>query len=212
MSALKPVPGLREETELFAAGYRLVAGVDEAGRGALAGPVVAAAVIVGRRRRSGWLKSVRDSKLLSPAARDRLFGLITDHSEAWGVGVVSHHFIDSHGIVPATRLAMTLAIEELNPSADALLIDYLTLPEIPVPQKGIVDGDAVCISIACASIIAKVTRDRLMARLDGCHPGYNFSAHKGYGTAEHLSSLDRLGPCCVHRRSFSPVQTCRSLF
>jgi ribonuclease HII len=211
MKARQPVPGFREESKLHGNGYRLIAGVDEAGRGALAGPVVAAAVILGRRRRSGWLKAVRDSKLLSPANRDRLYGLITENALSWGVGVVSHHFIDRHGIVPGTRLAMALAMENLDPSPEALLIDYLTLPAVTLPQKGIIDGDAVCVSIACASVIAKVTRDRLMIGLDNRYPGYRFGRHKGYGTAEHLDCLERLGPCSVHRRSFAPVQTCRSL-
>jgi ribonuclease HII len=211
MAVSHVIPHFREESAFFEQGLTLVAGVDEAGRGALAGPVVAGAVILGRRRRNGWLKVVKDSKLLSAKTREELYDLITAESLAFGIGVVSHQHIDAHGIVAATKLAMKLALSELQPGADGLLIDYLTLPDIRLPQKGIVDGDAVCISIACASIIAKVTRDRLMTALDDRYPLYHLSRHKGYGTAEHLACLNHHGPCQIHRRSFAPVQHFRSL-
>ncbi|MGI2335276.1 MAG: ribonuclease HII [Dehalogenimonas sp.] len=205
------IPHFREESAFFEQGVTLIAGVDEAGRGALAGPVVAGAVILGRRRRNGWLKTVRDSKLLPVKTRNELYDLITAESIAFGIGIVSHQHIDEHGIISATRLAMKLALSELHPGADGLLIDYLTLPGISLPQKGIVDGDAVCVSIACASIIAKVTRDRLMISLENRYPGYNLSKHKGYGTVEHLECLHKYGPCRIHRRSFAPIQHFRSL-
>lgn len=211
MAGTHAIPHFREESAFFERGITLVAGVDEAGRGALAGPVVAGAVILGRRRRNGWLKSIRDSKLLSAKNRDELYDLITAESIAFGIGIVSHQHIDAHGIVPATRLAMKLALAELNPGADGLLIDYLTLPDIRLPQKGIVDGDAVCVSIACASIIAKVTRDRLMTVLEARYPDFHLGRHKGYGTADHLACLHQHGPCHIHRRSFAPVQHFRSL-
>ena len=117
-----------------------------------------------------------------------------------------HNYIDTYGIVPATRLAMKLAVLELTPDPEALLIDYLSLPKITLPQKGIINGDAICVSIACASIIAKVARDRLMSSLDARFPGYKLGKHKGYGTAEHLECLNRNGPCSIHRRSFAPVK------
>lgn len=186
-------------------GYPLVAGLDEAGRGALAGPVVAAAVILPSSPRAPWLDQVRDSKQLTPPQREQLFPRIQEIALSVGVGQSGHDVIDAQGIVPATRLAMKAAVEHLTPAAQYLLIDYLQLPEIPLPQKGITYGDSLCLSIACASIVAKVTRDHLMADLDRLHPGYAFAGHKGYGTREHLVRLEELGPCPVHRRSFSPV-------
>jgi ribonuclease HII len=204
-------PTFREENDLYGRGFTLVAGVDEAGRGALAGPVVAGAVILTQRRRCGWLKDIRDSKLLTSDAREELYSAITSEAACFGAGVVSHAYIDTYGIVAATKLAMRLAVEELLPKPQALLIDYLTLPEFILPQKGIVDGDALCVSIACASIVAKVTRDRLMRRLDGCHSGYGLAKHKGYGTPEHLDRLNALGPSPIHRWSFAPVTAFRTL-
>lgn len=204
-------PEFREENQFRAQGITLIAGVDEAGRGCLAGPVVAGAVILAKRRRCGWLKDVRDSKLLQPEAREELFKAIATDSLSFGAGIVSHCYIDARGIVSATRLAMRLAIESLSVPPQALLIDYLTLPEIACPQKGIVDGDAKCVSIACASIVAKVTRDRLMARLDRRFSAYGFLRHKGYGTADHFERLDALGPSSIHRRSFAPVTNLRRL-
>ncbi len=198
-------PHFREEKDFHRQGYILVAGVDEAGRGCLAGPVAAGAVILSQRKRCGWLKEVNDSKLLSAEAREELYKAITSEATAFGAGIVSHSYIDTHGIVAATRLAMKLAIEELSPKPQALLIDFLRLPSFSLPQKGIVDGDALCVSIACASIIAKVTRDRLMRRLDSRYTGYNLAQHKGYCTAGHLDRLASLGPSALHRRSFAPV-------
>lgn len=200
------VPTFTEEEKLIAQGYKLIAGVDEVGRGPLAGPVVAAAVILPLEERPSWLGKVRDSKQLTPSQRESIFDRIMESGIAFGVGVVSHEVIDEWGIAPATRLAMRRAIEKLSTRPDYLLIDYMRLPGIRIPQKGVVDGDSICFSIAAASIVAKVTRDRQMVELDGQFPGYGLAQHKGYGTAEHLEALQRLGPCPIHRKSFTPVR------
>ena len=199
------VPSLKEEKAFRAQGYRCIAGVDEVGRGALAGPVMAAAVILPPDIRLSRLKTVRDSKMLTPAQRERLFPQIQKFALAIGIGATSHEIIDRDGIASATQSAMRQAIAQLAPAADAVLIDYFRLPGISLPQKGVPDGDGLCLSIACASIVAKVTRDRLMRDLDAVYPGYAFADNKGYGTGEHLKCLDRLGPCAIHRRSFRPV-------
>jgi ribonuclease HII len=199
-------PSLAEEQALASEGYRLVAGVDEAGRGALAGPVVAAAVIMPRHKKALWQSQVRDCKLLSPTQREKLFRPIQNVAIAVGIGMASAEIIDREGIVSATRLAMRLAIEQVSPLPDYLLIDYLRLPELSLPQKGITNGDRLCFSIACASIIAKVTRDRLMVELDQTYPGYGLANHKGYGTREHFARLRRLGPSAIHRRTFQPIK------
>lgn len=200
------LPSLAEERALEAQGYRLIAGVDEAGRGALAGPVVAAAVIMPCQIDTPWQDQVRDSKQLTPTKREFLSGNIYKIATAIGTGTVSHEIIDDRGIVAATRLAMKLAIAQLSPSPETLLIDYLLLPEVPLPQKGIVNGDSICFSIACASIIAKVTRDHLMIEFDRAYPGYGLANHKGYGTREHIACLCLLGASPIHRRSFKPLK------
>ena len=200
------VPTFDEEERLKAKGYRLVAGIDEVGRGPLAGPVVAAAVILPLEERPSWLSRVRDSKQLTPTQRESIFDRVLESGIAFGVGVVSHEVIDKRGIAPATRLAMRNAIEQLSTRPDYLLIDYMRLPGVRIPQKGVVDGDSICVSIAAASIVAKVTRDRLMVELDGQYPGYGLAQHKGYGTPEHLEALQRLGPCPIHRKTFEPVR------
>jgi len=199
-------PTFIEERMLAAQGYRQVAGIDEAGRGPLAGPVVAAAVILPPDFDAPWLKLVRDSKQLSPSLRQVLFQHIYGAALSVGVGRVDARVIDILGIARATRLAMKLAVEQLQPPAESLLIDYLSLPEVKLPQKGIVKGDCLCFSIACASIIAKVTRDRIMVELDRAYPGYRLAAHKGYGTRGHLDCLRQLGPSPIHRCSFRPVR------
>ncbi|OGO43702.1 MAG: ribonuclease HII, partial [Chloroflexi bacterium RBG_16_60_22] len=180
-------------------------GVDEVGRGALMGPVVAAAVILPHNLKAPWRREVRDSKQLRPTAREYLFEKIKGVAVAVGTGMMSHEVIDSAGIATATRLAMAAAIERLVPGPQYLLIDYLELPEVSLPQRGIVFGDSLCFSIACASIIAKVTRDRLVVAMDREYPGYGLAGHKGYGTPEHLDCLRRNGPSTIHRRSFHPV-------
>ena len=199
-------PSLTEEKKLMAQGYRLIAGIDEAGRGALAGPVAAAAAIMPCHIEAPWLGEVRDSKQLSPARREYLFHNIQEIAISVGIGMASHEIIDTQDIVRATRLAMKLAISQLSPPPESLLIDYMLLPEVSLPQKGITNGDRLCFSIACASIMAKVTRDRFMRQLDRVYPGYGLAKHKGYGTKEHLFYLCQLGPCPIHRQSFSPVK------
>jgi len=198
-------PTFAEEKRLIARGYKLIAGVDEAGRGALAGPVVAAAVILPTRLRASWTKEVRDSKLLRPVNRETLFTHIKELAISVGVGTVSYEIIDKEGIARATQLAMKIAVEQLSPRPETLLIDFMLLPDVPLPQKGVLEGDSVCFSIACASIIAKVTRDHLMIEFDHTYPGYGLANHKGYGTREHLECLCQLGPCPIHRCSFYPV-------
>ncbi len=200
------VPSFAEEKLFLAQGYQLIAGVDEAGCGALAGPVVAAAVILPGRIRNQWSKKVNDSKLVPASIRLALFEQIRGVAVSVGIGTVDHSIIDSQGLTAARRLAMRQAVESLNTAPECLLIDHLPLPDIPLPQKAIIKGDRRCFSIACASIIAKVARDRLMDELDRSYPGYGLARHKGYSTREHLVSLRRLGPCPIHRKSYEPVK------
>ena len=200
------IPTFIEEDKLTVQGYRLIAGVDEVGRGPLAGPVVAAAVILPLEKHPSWLSKVRDSKQLTASQRESIFGRVLESGMPFGVGSVSHKVIDERGIAPATRMAMRRAIEQLSTRPDYLLIDFMRLPGIRIPQKSVVDGDSLCLSIAVASIVAKVTRDRLMVELDGQFPGYGLAQHKGYGTREHLEALLRLGPCPIHRKTFEPVR------
>ncbi len=200
------LPTFAEEEMLEAQGYQRIAGIDEVGRGALAGPVVAAAVILPCHIDAPWLNQVKDSKQLTPARRQLLFHHIHEIAIAIGIGMAHHKVIDAQGIIKATRLAMKLAIDQLSPPPESLLIDYMRLPEVSLPQKGIKNGDKSCFSIACASIIAKVARDQLMVDLDRTYPGYGLAQHKGYGTKEHLACLRRLGPSPIHRRSFKPVR------
>jgi ribonuclease HII len=202
------LPSLTYEIGLWADGFRYVAGLDEAGRGAWAGPVVAAAVILppDRPELACHLSGVRDSKMLTATRREDLLDIIEQHALAWGVGAVPPREIDAGGIVPATREAMTLALEALSPPADHLLIDHVSLPELPLPQLSLPKGDAHILSIAAASIVAKVSRDRMMVNLDVEYPGYGFARHKGYGTPQHQAALARLGPSAIHRFSFAPLQ------
>jgi ribonuclease HII len=200
------IPSFTEEKMLEAQGYHHIAGIDEVGRGALAGPVVAAAVILPYPIDTPWLAQVKDSKQLSPARREFLFYHIHETAISIGVAMVSNEVIDTVGIIKATRLAMKQAIDQLSPPPESLLIDYMLLPEVPLPQKGITNGDSLCLSIACASIMAKVARDHLIIELDKTYPGYGLAQHKGYGTREHLACLRRLGPSPIHRQSFKPVR------
>ncbi len=199
-------PSFAEEKLLEAQGYQRIAGIDEAGRGALAGPVIAAAVILPCRIDAPWLNLVKDSKQLSPATRELLFHHIHEIAISVGIGMATNEVIDTQGVIKATRLAMKLAIDQLSPPPQSLLIDYMLLPEVTLPQKGITNGDKLCFSIACASIMAKVTRDQLITELDKIYPGYGLAQHKGYGTKEHLACLRRLGPSPIHRQSFKPVK------
>jgi ribonuclease HII len=193
----------RIERELRAQGFVHIAGVDEAGRGPLAGPVVAAAAILPPRCR---LPGLTDSKLLPPAHRERLCALIQHRAVAVGIGVADARTVDRINVLRAAHLAMERAIAELDPRPDALLVDGRGLPKAPAPQRAIVRGDRLCACIAAASIVAKVVRDRLMVGLDERYPGYGFVRHKGYATPEHLSRLRALGPCPEHRLTFRPVR------
>jgi len=185
----------------------VIAGLDEVGRGPLAGPLVAAAVVLPRSAaREPWLRTVRDSKLLSAPQRATLDVAIRATAAAIGVGSVSAATLDVIGVVEATRRAMGEALDRLGTQVEHLLIDALSLPEPPIPQTPLIHGDARCISIACASIVAKVARDSMMDDLDRCFPGYGFLRNKGYGTPEHLAALESLGPCPIHRQSFSPIR------
>lgn len=201
-------PTLVFEQRFWTQGYRFVAGLDEAGRGALAGPVVAAAVILSPEADHEPLLAagVRDSKLLTPSRRDRLFELVRQQAEGWAVGLVSASEIDRLGIVAATQRAMGLALRQLPMPPEALLIDYLRLPEQTLPQQPITHGDQLSLSIAAASILAKVTRDQMLVAYETAYPGYGFARHKGYGTEAHRAALAHLGPCVLHRRSFRPLR------
>ena len=189
--------------------YIHVAGLDEAGRGALAGPVTAAAVIFPRDNPQllDALQGVNDSKQLSAQVRQQLFSRITHHAATYAVASVSAAIIDQIGIVPATKQAMMLALAQLAPAADYLLIDGLIrLPNCPLPQQAIIRGDSHSLTIAAASILAKVTRDREMIALGDAYPQYGFARHKGYGTAAHLAAIDQYGPSPVHRHTFAPMR------
>jgi ribonuclease HII len=208
------IPTWDHELELFSRGYELLAGVDEAGRGSWAGPLVAAAVIfhpdaVAEARcaagRYGELARLRDSKLLSPCVREELLECVRSTALALGVGVVSPALLDLIGLGPANRLAMTRAVRALDVRPDFLLLDAFRLPAMPIPQRPIIKGDATCMSISAASVLAKVARDRMMCELDAEYPGYGFAQHKGYGTHLHAQALERLGVLPIHRRSFAPI-------
>lgn len=200
-------PTTQYEHELYLAGYRRIAGIDEAGRGCWAGPVVAAAVVLPREvlMHPMRLAGVDDSKRLSVYQRETLYAQIHALATGIGLGIVPAYLIDTLGIVPATRLAMTVALLALPCHVDALLIDALTLPGLSLRQCPLIKGDAACLSIAAASIVAKVSRDHLLRTADSVYPGYGFALHKGYGTATHQRALRLLGPCAFHRLTFRPV-------
>jgi len=194
------------EEALFSRGFNNIAGIDEAGRGPLAGPVVAAAVILPRRLTAPWVQFVRDSKQLTPARRTETYRHLVTAARTYGLGACSPREIDRIGIASATRLAMARAVEMLDPAPDHLLIDALPLPALHLSQTPVIKGDSLSLSIAAASIIAKVTRDRLMSTVfEERFPGYGFAAHKGYATPDHLDALHRTGPTPIHRRTFRPV-------
>lgn len=188
------------ERQCHTEGYKLVAGIDEVGRGPLAGPVVAAAVILGE---GVVIPGVNDSKKLSEAKREYLYEEIKNKALAVGVGMAEVELIDEINILNATYVAMKRALEALSIQPDFLLLDAVTLKDIAIPQKGIVKGDTLSLSIAAASIIAKVERDRLISAYDSLYPDYKFSKHKGYGTKEHMDCIRRLGLLPIHRRSFT---------
>ncbi|MEO5699774.1 MAG: ribonuclease HII [Casimicrobiaceae bacterium] len=180
----------------------LIVGVDEAGRGPLAGPVVAGAVVLDPNRR---IKGLRDSKILAASSRERLADLIRRHAIAWSVGVAEVDEIDRINILQATMLAMRRAVESLGIEPGEALVDGDRCPELPCPAYPIVKGDRDVAVIAAASIIAKTTRDAMLVVLDARFPGYGFAENKGYGTPDHIAALNRNGPCPAHRRSFAPV-------
>jgi ribonuclease HII len=194
---------MRHERELRLAGFQWIAGIDEVGRGSLAGPVVAAAVILPERHR---IRGLRDSKVLPRKRREALYELILDRATAVGVGCMEVEVIDRINILQATKLAMREALGRLTQPPDHLVIDALSLPQVDLPQRPIIDGDAISASIAAASIVAKVTRDRICAEFDARYPAYGFARNKGYGTRRHLDALLAEGPCEWHRRSFAPVR------
>ena len=198
-------PTWHEEQALWAQGYRRVAGIDEAGRGPLAGPVVAAAVILSPDLDAPWVERIRDSKLLTPKARGELAAALHD-AVAVGVGHASSREIDRLGLVKATHRAMRRALAKLHPPPDYALVDGRERFRGGPPKKTIIDGDALCYCIAAASIVAKVARDRMMVALDRRYPCYGFARHKGYATRRHVEALERLGPTPAHRRLFAPVR------
>jgi ribonuclease HII len=203
-----PVPHLSEEHKLHSAGHARVAGLDEAGRGAWAGPVCAAAVVLPLDHPNllSLLSGVRDSKQLSHKQREGLLPAILEIAEAVGVGWAAPSEVDSLGIVPATRQAFARAVLELDGQVDALLLDHVFLPEVRLPQHALPKADVHCLSVAAASIVAKVNRDRLMVALDSDFPGYGLARHKGYGTRQHREALAQLGPSAIHRKSWRPIE------
>lgn len=204
---LPPAPDLSFEHALWQQGYRFLAGIDEAGRGALAGPVYAAALILPSTREDllPTLAGVNDSKKLTHAQRTSWAAVLPSLALSCAIASASAEEIDQLGILPATRLAVERAVRTLSPAPDHLLLDYLQIPALSLPQTPLVKGDARSLSIAAASILAKTARDAHLFALDQTYPGYGFAAHKGYGTPQHLAALQTLGPSPVHRRSFAPL-------
>lgn len=201
---LQYVPDWSFELEAEASGYLRIAGVDEAGRGPLAGPVVAGAVVLPRD--ANFLSGLNDSKKLTEKKREALYEALASCPEVdWSVGIVTAEEIDHLNILKATHLAMARAVSGLKDKADFCLVDGLPVKGLPVNHRAIVKGDARSLSIAAASIFAKVTRDRMMIEAHALYPQYEFSKHKGYGTKSHMDALRKYGPCPLHRRSFAPI-------
>jgi len=203
-------PNFNEEKKLWKNGYNFVAGLDEAGRGPLAGPVVAASVCVNfqfsisnfqSNPNYSIFKNVRDSKKLSPSQREEIYNILINHKDIkWGVGIVSEKVIDKINILEATKLAMKKSFKKLSPNF--LLLDGNFKIDSKISQKSIIKGDSKVFSISAASIIAKVTRDKIMKKYHKKYPEYNFLKHKGYGTKAHFACLQKFGPCKIHRKSF----------
>ena len=200
------------ERELWLKSLSHIAGVDEAGRGPLAGPVVAAAVVLPQR----WLEAglderlrdLNDSKQLTEAQRENYFAILTAHPEIrFAIAVVDAETIDRINILQATHRAMNEALAQLSPPPEHVLVDGRPVKTMRFPQTALVKGDAKSYSIAAASVLAKVTRDRMMLEFHARHPGYGFAEHKGYGTPQHLAAIEKLGACAIHRRSFAPIRT-----
>ena len=202
------MPNLDIEQDVRSLNYKYIAGVDEVGRGPLAGPVVSAAVVLPHDLvgDEGWLSVINDSKKLSESKRQMAYEIISSEAVSVAVGITNASTIDSVGILPATISSMFTALRGLEVSPDFVLFDFIPLKDCEYPYRTVVKGDTKSYSISAASIIAKVTRDELMKEADEQYPGYGFSGHKGYGTAKHLDAIKRLGPCEIHRRSFAPIK------
>lgn len=194
---------LAYEKELYTQGIQLIAGVDEVGRGPLAGPVVAAAVILPKACK---IPGLNDSKKIPKSKHKEIYEAVLQEAIAIGIGIKDNHVIDQVNIYEATKLAMMEAVGQLEPQPQHLLIDAMKL-DLPIPQTSIIKGDANSLSIAAASIVAKVTRDQMMEEFDREYPGYDFAQNAGYGTAKHLAGLDQLGVTPIHRRSFEPIKS-----
>lgn len=189
-----------DEEKLYSDKIKLIAGIDEAGRGPLAGPVVVGVVIMPK---NSMIEGVNDSKKVSEKKREKLYDQITEEAIAWSVGIADQNEIDEINILNATKLALKRALESLNTKPDLILVDALTnIDTLGIPYKSIIKGDAKEYSIAAASIIAKVTRDRMMRQYDEIYPQYGFNGHKGYGTAKHIAAIKEYGPCILHRKTF----------
>jgi ribonuclease HII len=203
-----PLPTLQKEIALLEQGYHFVAGLDEAGRGAWAGPVVAAAVILpsNQSNLSATLAGLRDSKKLNKDKREQFFALIQKTALAVAVGIAPPTMVDQINVVGATRQAMQQALANLSVPPDYLLLDYLRLPDVDLPQDAFAKADDLSLTVAAASVIAKVTRDHLMVEFSQQYPGYDFDRHKGYGTPAHRAALAKQGPCPLHRMSYKPLK------
>ena len=197
---------LTEERALHRSGHNFVGGVDEVGRGPLAGPVVAGVVVLSSGSQGSWMTSIRDSKAMTVIQREAAYHRIHKNAMAVATGIVAPEEIDGIGISPATFLAMQRALSLLAIQPEFLLVDAFEIPGITIPQKPIVKGDSKSLSIAAASVVAKVERDQMMRDFDQQYPEYGFRENKGYGSAAHLDALKRLGPCPIHRYSFAPVR------
>ena len=208
------MPDLSLELALRQRGVRPVAGADEAGRGPLAGPVVAAAVVLppDLSGREGWLGLLDDSKKLTASRREQAYKAVQEHALAWAVAVVEPAEIDLIGVGVAALKAMITAADALSVRPAHLLLDYIPVRHCPYPYDAVVKGDSRSYSIAAASNVAKVTRDRIMGDYEQAYPGYGFARHKGYATALHLERLREIGPCDIHRRTFAPVAQARLAF
>lgn len=213
MTSSRSTPTLERERRCWQDGYAIVAGIDEAGRGALAGPVTAAAVVVpSSAALVGIWSQVRDSKLLTATRRQELASEIKGSALAWGIGNTPPASIDQIGVAAATRQAMVVAVAALSPQPDYLLIDWVKLPIVNIAQESFAKADRLCVSVAAASILAKVHRDELMVELGRVYPQYQFAANKGYGSQAHRDAIARCGPCPEHRYSFSPLANRPTLF
>ncbi len=210
---IPPYPDLSFEQDLWNHAGQRLAGIDEAGRGAWAGPVVAAFVILPAEPSiCNLLSGVRDSKQMTIKQRENWVEKIKEFASEWGIGSADHAEIDQLGILPATRLAMKRALNSLANKPDHLLIDAVFLSDVNIPQTALIKGDRRSLSIAAASVLAKTTRDAMMREEDDIYPQYGFKNHKGYGTRRHQSALSKFGPCPIHRMSFRPLRECKALF